>query len=214
MAHGLDATDELARARREFDAAWETPSYTRFAQPDLELNPTFAPLSGGKAQLRMTGLMLWDAELRKAWDPVKYIGDVVVSGHSWGRRKLAGGHEAFWRMSEQRAWMTGQPGTVIEQAFIDHSSRSILFLGRAATTDDRGVRLEASRAQPLFFVEHSVKGSDDAPVVSWRMVHLTTQRDEQLLARVSSILHSETRPKYVDIYLRDVLGLEIPQSEW
>jgi hypothetical protein len=159
-----------------------------------------------------TALMLWDAELRKAWDPATYIPSVVRSSRAWGRQVLPDGDEHFWRISEQRGWRTGEFAVVIEEVFVNHRARRITFLGRSEARDEKGGLLRATAQQPLFHVEHAVGGTEDAPLILWRMVHLTPSRDEALLAALRSILAVGARPEYLDIYLRRDVRLSVPET--
>jgi hypothetical protein len=201
--------DEVAEAVTEFETAWSNPSNTTFELTDVDVNELLSHLA---PRLRVTALVLWDVELRKAWDPQVYIPDVVRTGRSWDRRWLATGSEVFWRASEQRAWMTGALIPVIERACVNHRERRIVFLGRPKAVDNRGELLLASDEQPLFFVEHGVKGTEDAPLISWRMVHLTQRPDERLRERLHAQLGATSSghslPAYLRIYLQRDLGIE------
>ena len=212
--------DEVTKAEAEFEAAWKNSSHTRYELPRFDLNRALAPRPHGTAAPRFTGSMLWDAELRKAWDPATYIPSVVRSGHSWDRLRLPAGDEVFWRVSEQRSWMAGNFVSVIERVALDHRARRAIFLGRPEAPGKDGKRLAATIEQPLFFVEHSVQGTEDAPVIGFRIVHLTARPDERLIERLSGMLGSISVPEYVDIYRRRDLGadagsaLAAPESEY
>lgn len=197
------ALDEVALGEQEFAAAWANPSHTRIELPELDVNQQLAT----SWPLRITSLVLWDAELRKALDPSVYIPEVVQASQAWAREQLPSGNEVFWRMSQQRAWAGVQ--VVIERVLVNHRTQRITFLGRAAAVGDRGQPVLASAQQPLFFVEHSVKGSRDAPRVAWRMVHLTNKPDAQLLGSLHDVLDPVSRvlPGYLRIYLEQDLGI-------
>jgi hypothetical protein len=204
----VSPVDEVSTMEAEFEEAWKREGETtRFELPELDVN---APDGSGAAlPVHITALMLWDSEVRKAWAPQVYIPTVVRRAEKWGAQRLATGGEVFWRSSEQRAWMTGAYVPVIERVAVNHGARRVTFLGRRSAPASDGQLRSATEEQPLFLVQHSVVGSDDAPRAKWRMVHLTRRADPHLLKRLQDVLGGDRRPEYLDLYVRrDV----IPES--
>ena len=161
--------------------------------------------------LRLTKPMLWDAEVKKAWDPGTYIPGVVRQGEAWGRSSLENGEECFVRASQQRAWKTGvDDGHVLEEVYLSPKEQSVLFLGRAEFARDNGPPLRAGSHQPLFHVEHAVSGTDSHPLNLWRVVHLTTEKDDAFIER--QLAHARTAEwlrEFVAIYVKKDLGIEL-----
>src|SRR5215831_20553265 len=81
--------------RREFAAAWADPRNTRFELPPADINELLAGRYATGSPLAFTRDMLWDVEVRKAWQPDHYIPSVVRAGsaRAWGRRSEADGAE-------------------------------------------------------------------------------------------------------------------------
>ncbi|MEM7518400.1 MAG: hypothetical protein AAF368_15945, partial [Planctomycetota bacterium] len=171
-------------ARMEFERAWNEPGHTRIEPDAVDVNQLLAQSYAMDDSLRLTGQTLWDAEVAKAWDPGTYISGVVLEGKSWGRKTLADGKPWFVRASQQVAWKAGtDPGVVLEEVYLEPSSRSILFFGRTKWLGPDGVPLETRAHQPLFHVEHAVTGTEEEPLNRWRIVHLTETEDSALIER-------------------------------
>jgi hypothetical protein len=96
---------------------------------------------------------------------------------------LEDGEECFLRASQQRAWRADAYGQVLEEVYLSPREQRILFLGRAEFLGDDGPPLQAGSHQPLFHVEHAVGGTDSHPLNLWRIVHLTTEKDDALRKR-------------------------------
>lgn len=171
-------------ARAEFERAWEQAGHTRIEVDPVDVNQLLSqsyPIDDG---FRLTGQMLWDAEVAKAWDPGTYIPGVVLEGSSWGRKTLPDGKHWFVRSSRQVAWKTGtRPCLVLEEVYLDPAGRSVLFLGRASLLGPDGAPVDAAADQPLFHVEHAVTGTEQEPLNRWRIVHLTETEDPTLIER-------------------------------
>ena len=182
---GRESTHASFRdARAEFERAWNRPGHTRIEPDAVDVNrllgETFALDDGD----RLTGQLLWDAEVAKAWDPGTYIPGVVLEGESWGRRTLPDGTPSFVRSSRQVAWKAGtEPGVVLEEVYLDPSGRSVLFFGREERIGPDGEPVQAGAHQPLFHVEHAVVGTEEEPLNRWRIVHLTETEDPALVER-------------------------------
>jgi chromate reductase len=171
-------------ARTEFERAWEQPGHTRIETEAVDVNEFLRRSYSMTDGIRLSGQMLWDAEVAKAWDPGTYIPGVVLEGKSWGRKTLSDGKPSFVRSSRQVAWKTDNvPGVVLEEVYLDPTSRSVLFLGRSELSEANGDVVEADAHQPLFFVEHAVTGTEEQPLNRWRIVHLTASEDPALIER-------------------------------
>lgn len=171
-------------ARAEFERAWNQPGHTRIEPDAVDVNELLGQSYSLDDGFRLTGQMLWDAEVAKALDPGTYIPGVVLEGKSWGRRTLADGKPWFVRSSRQVAWKAGgDPGVVLEEVYLDPAGRSVLFFGRSTLTGPDGVPMQAGANQPLFHVEHAVTGTEEKPLNRWRIVHLTETEDPTLIER-------------------------------
>ncbi len=171
-------------ARAEFERAWNQPGHTRIEPDAVDVNQLLGQSHSIDDGIRLTGQMLWDAEVAKAWDPGTYISGVVLEGKSWGSMTLADGKPWFVRSSRQVAWKEGtDPGVVLEEVYLDPHGRSVLFFGRSQLIGPDGVPVEAGAHQPLFHVEHAVTGTEEEPLNRWRIVHLTETEDPALIER-------------------------------
>ena len=169
-------------ARAEFEHAWDQPEHTRVEPHAVDVNQLLRQSYGVEEGFHLTGEMLWDAEVAKAWDPGVYIPGVVHAGQSWGRRTLPDGNPCFVRSSRQVAWKAStDPGVVLEEVYLDPAGRSVLFFGRSEWTGPDGLPVRAGAHQPLFHVEHAVAGSEEKPLNRWRIVHLTESQDPALI---------------------------------
>ncbi len=171
-------------ARAEFEQAWNQAGHTRIEPDAVDVNLILGESYAMDDGFRLTGQMLWDAEVAKAWDPGTYISGVVLEGKSWGRKTLTDGKPWFVRSSRQVAWKAGtEPGVVLEEVYLDPSGRSVIFFGRSELIGPDGVPVEAAADQPLFHVEHAVTGTEEEPMNRWRIVHLTESEDTALIER-------------------------------
>lgn len=200
----------FSRAREEFDEAWHNPGHTPIEPDPVDVNALLQKHYSTSEPLRLTKPMLWDAEAKKAWDPMTYIPGVVDEGESWGRKPLENGEEFFLRASRQRAWRTGVDVQVLEEVYVSPGEQRVLFLGRSEASRGEGRPLRAGSHQPLFHVEHAVGGTDSHPLNLWRIVHLTTERDDDLIKQQT------TQPgaadwlrKFIAIYVEKDLGIEL-----
>jgi hypothetical protein len=69
----LHAVSSFADAEDEFEAAWRDPNGTQFALPPLDVDKVLNEHYTVKPPIRLTRSMLWDMEMKKAWDPSTYI---------------------------------------------------------------------------------------------------------------------------------------------
>jgi hypothetical protein len=196
-------------ALNEFEMAWNNPDHTRFELPPLDVNDVLRARYTVEPALHFTRTMLWDMELKKSWDPARFIPYVVSEGYSWGREVLAEGCEHFHRSSTQLGWLGTGHGKVLEEVFIDHRGQRILFMGRARFDgeDDR-----ASDFQPLFHVEHAATGNEQSPLNLWRIVVLTEKRDERFMQPFREKVKSGLLPGFIEIYIERELGRKLTRT--
>jgi NAD(P)H-dependent FMN reductase len=202
----------FAKAREEFDRAWNNPNHTRIELEAVDVNDTLEKYYSASAPVRLTKPMLWDAVTRKFWGPRTYIPFVVREGRSWGRKALEDGEESFLRASQQRAWKGEDVfGQVLEEVYFSPREHSVLGLGRAKFLGDDGAPLQAGGHQPLFHVEHSVGGTGSRPLNRWRIVHLTTEPDDALLER--QLGTAEVLREFLAIYVEKDLRIKLTRRE-
>lgn len=200
-------TASFALADAEFTAAWSDPANTRFELPPVDINGVLRDRYSLSRPFSMTRSQLWDMEVKKAWDPGRYIPYVVSEGSSWGRETLADGADHFCRASMQQAWIADGRCRVLEEVFIDHPARRILFLGRLRMMQASGLDLAAGTMQPLFHVEHGAGGTESEPINSWRIVFLTAAHDTSLIAPFERMVAAGRLPGFVEIYIERDLGV-------
>jgi len=189
-----------------FRRAWDDPGATRYELPPMDVNQVLADRYELGRSLVFTRTMLWDNEVRKARRPDLFIPYVVAAGsaESWGEG------DVFVRRSMQRQWLEPDTyGLVLEQTRLDHANQIVTFIGVAEHPGSDGEVLRAGSGQPIFHVEHSVGGTETQPVNLWRVVHLTDVPDGRLVAVFDRIAANPWLPEYVEIYLRDVLGIAL-----
>ena len=201
-----DTVRSFAGAEEQFNAAWRDPKHTQFELPPHDVNKILAERYVIKPPIHFTRTMLWDMEMKKAWDPATYIAYVVSTSHSWGRHSLEQGCERFFRSSMQLGWIRPDRGQVLEHVFINRPTRRIFFLGRREMTTENGERIHASDFQPLFHVEHAATGSEDAPLNAWRIVLLTQQNDQRYTEPFKQMAKDGLLPGFLEIYIRRDLG--------
>jgi len=198
----------FSKAREEFDQAWQDPRHTLIELEPIDVNDMLQKYYVMSEPVRLTRAMLWDAEGKKAWDPRTYIPQVVREGNSWDRTTGEDGEERFLRASQQRAWKADIYGRVLEEVYLSPREHKILFLGRGEFVSDDGSRLQAGGHQPLFHVEHAVGGTDTQPLSLWRIVHLTTEKDDALIQGQTAGTPEVLR-RFVAIYVEKDLGRKL-----
>ena len=191
----------FATAAEEFQTAWDDPAHTQFEMPPVDVNRVLRDRYRVAPPKRLTRSMIWDMELKKAWDPRTYIPYTVSEGGSWGRHKLQDGSERFSRSSVQRGWITPEQGRVLEDVYVGHAEQRIFFQGRATLTAEDGRQLLASDFQPLFNVEHGASGSDDEPLNLWRIVILTPSKDLRYIEPFEKRVQAGLLPGFIEIYI-------------
>ena len=100
-------------AEREYNDAWNAPSSTRFELPPIDVNKVLKERYRVSPRQTLTRAMIWDMEMKKAWDPLTYIPYVVSQASSWGRTTLRDGSARFYRSSLQRGWIASEEGRVL-----------------------------------------------------------------------------------------------------
>src|SRR6266404_2388822 len=198
----------FADAAREFAQAWSNPAFTRFELPQLAVNRVLRDRYITRSPVQMSRSMVWDMELKKAWDPLTYIPYVVSEGYSWGRHYLEDGVERFSRSSIQVGWLGDSTGRVLEDVFIDHLHKRILFLGRSRM-DCEGVQHISGTNQPLFHVEHAAGGTEEDPLNLWRIVVLTEREDDRFKEAFRKMARDGWLPGFLEIYIEHDLGIPL-----
>ena len=108
----------FSKAEEEFEQAWQNPHHTPIELEAIDVNDQLQKYYVPSEPFRLSKPMLWDAEVKKAWDPRTYIPHVVREGKSWGRKTSENGEECFLRASQQRAWLTDAYGQVLEEVYL------------------------------------------------------------------------------------------------
>ncbi|MET1027197.1 MAG: hypothetical protein ABWY00_08520, partial [Dongiaceae bacterium] len=189
--------------------AWHHPAYTQVELPAVDVNKVLTERYSASAPIRLTRAMIWDMELKKAWDPATYIPYVVSEGASWARHQLPEGGERFFRSSIQRAWISEERGRVLEDVFIDHLSQKIIFLGRPKMTDETGQVLRAGKDQPIFHVEHAAGGPEREPLNLWRIIILTESKDQRFNQAIMEVAEKGLLPGFLEIYIERDLQIKL-----
>jgi hypothetical protein len=204
---------DFAAAEREFARAWLNPAYTQIELKPIDVNRVLQEAYALSQPLTFTRAMLWDVEVRKARNPQSYIPSVVQEGQIWNRRFLENGEEVFLRASQQRQWLSGQYGTVLEETHVNHDQQRVIFLGRAEFPGPTGASLRSDERQPLFHVEHAVGGTEAQPLNLWRIVHLTHARDRRLIDRFAALDDARALPEFIELYIRRDLDIALCRRE-
>lgn len=206
----MNSHPSFSSAREEFAAACSNPDHTLVETPPVDVNAMLQRHYVASESVRLTRALLWDAEVKKAWDPMTYIPGVVREGSSWARKSLDNGEEFFVRESQQRAWRSDAYGQVLEEVYLSPSEQSVIFLGRARLVRADGSPIQAGVHQPLFHVEHAVAGLESRTENVWRIVHLTSKRDDELLAEHQAHTGDpEWLQRFVAIYAEKDLGVSL-----
>ncbi|MBX9804298.1 MAG: hypothetical protein K2Y18_00935 [Alphaproteobacteria bacterium] len=199
-------------AKVQFEADWQNPSYTQITLDPVDVNHVLSTSYETSKPLHFTRTMLWKLERKKAWNPLKYIPHAVNEGRSWGRETLEGGDETLTRTTQQRQWKTGIHAQVLEKAYLLNKEQRVIFIGLSDARDDKGALLHTANSQPLFHVEHGVGGTEDKPLNTWRIVHLTREKDQDLLVRFANFRDPNTLPMYIEVYIEKDLGIKLTKK--
>ncbi|WIV54414.1 hypothetical protein [Amycolatopsis nalaikhensis] len=194
-----------------FEQAWAAPGATSVELPPVPVNEVLRERYDVRPPFAYTGAQLWDMEVRKAAAPDKYIPTVVKAGSAEKFPSVRHGRfEDFTRVSEQRLWADpARFATIIEHVRLDHENRRAFFIGAERFEAPDGRVFTAGGGQPLFHVEHSVAGPDDAPLNRWRIVHLTEERDQSLVDAFDDLVNDRYLRVFVEVHLRADLGREL-----
>ena len=194
-------------AEERFNLAWENPSYTQIELKKLDINSILTQYETCSPSLKLTKDQVWMAEKLKAYNPLKYIPQVVSQADSFGKETFSNG-EFFYRASHQRQWLNPDNyGEVFEAVYVNSLEQRITFLGVSELTHKGQVR-KASNAQPLFHVQHSVEGLDNKPLNVWKIVHLTSELDQSLIERFKQF-PTNVLPSFLEIYLNEDLKIPV-----
>lgn len=203
-----------SNAKEEFEQAWHHPNHTPIEFEAVDVNALLQTHYSMSAPFRLTQSLLWDAEVKKAWDPKTYIPGVVLEGMSWGRKTLKDGAECFLRASQQRAWLKDTYGQVVEEVYMSPREQEILFLGRAESSGGNEPPLRAGGHQPLFHVEHAVGGTDQTPLNLWRIVHLTKERNDALVKQqLTQMGNADWLREFVALFVEKDLGIKLTHRQ-
>jgi hypothetical protein len=187
-----------------FEQAFNDPANTRYEATPIDVNRVLAERYELSEALLFTRTLLWDMEVRKARRPDLFIPYVVAEGSAdaWG------GDDTFVRKSSQRFWLDPENrGLIIERTHLNHAEQRVTFIGAAEHPGRDGKPLHATTDQPIFHVEHSVGGKETRPLNNWRTVHLTDGPDERITAVFNHRDSEPWLPGFIEIYIRDVLGI-------
>jgi hypothetical protein len=212
VALSTSATLASQTAVEQFERDWRNPAYTQIQLADVNVNRILSEHYTTSAPVHFTRTMLWDLERKKAWNPMTYIAHVVRDGKSWGRTELAGGNEHFTRYTQQRQWLSGEHALVIEDVNLFNKEQRVVFLGLPETKDQDGTVLRTQNSQPLFHVEHGVAGTEDEPLNTWRIVHLTPEKDDGLIKKFTTLRAPKSLPKYIEVYIEQDLGIKLTKK--
>ena len=198
-------------AEELFEDAWNNPAYTQIKLDDVDINETLAKYYETPIPVNFTRQMLWDLETKKAWDPMTYIPYVVMDGKSWGREILENGDEILCRSSIQKQWLNAEIyEEVFEAVYLNHQDQVATFIGTQKLEDTSGEYIYLENHQPLFHVQHSVRGDETNPLNLWRIVHLTQGKDQNLIEHFKRLKDPTSLPGFVEIYIEK--DLQIPLS--
>ncbi|KAF4969936.1 hypothetical protein FSARC_2922 [Fusarium sarcochroum] len=198
-----------------FEAAFADPKNTAITTPDSDVNATIERYYNVDKPFTYTKTQLWDMEVKKAHYPDKYIRHVVRQGSlkTFDHSKK-GPYEYFIRITDQRLWKNlDEYATIIERVCLDHDNRKAIFLGIPEVTLPDGTELTSGEKQPVFNVEHAVVGTEESPVNTWRVVHLTEGRDESLVAAFEPFQHNVYLRLFNEVYIREDLGRELVRKD-
>ncbi|UOZ03443.1 hypothetical protein [Amycolatopsis sp. WQ 127309] len=194
-----------------FERAWTAPGTTPVELPPVRVNDVLHERYDVRPPFAYTGAQLWDMEVRKAAAPDVYIPTVVKPGSAEKFPSVRHGRfEDFTRVSDQRLWADpDQYATIIEHVRLDHENRRAFFLGAERFEAPDGRVFTAGTGQPLFHVEHSVAGPEDAPLNLWRIVHLTGEPDLSLVDAFDALANDRYLRVFIEVHLRRDLGRDL-----
>jgi len=194
-----------------FKSAWKNPQFITIELDPVDVNKVLREHYRCTPELHMTKKQLWDMEIKKASRPDLFIPSVIMSNSavSWGNI-TNGSIDTFIRVSDQRLWLnTEQYGTVIENVHIDHNTKTVTFIGEPKTKSKQHGDFFTNVGQPIFHVQHGVTGEEEKPLNTWKIVHLTSEDEQELRERFQQMNNAKWLPEYIEIYIRDILGVQL-----
>ncbi|MGW5363030.1 hypothetical protein [Actinopolymorpha pittospori] len=204
VASGL-MTDELERE-------WRAPGRTAVEVAPVDVNQVLADhYETDRPDFVYTGSMMWDMERRKAVAPDIYLAGLVKPGslETFGL-PTTGPAVDFVRVTEQRLWLDPETyGTIIERVHLDDERRSAIFIGTASFDTPDGRTVNAGTGQPLFHVEHAVAGTEERPLNTWRIVHLTDEVDPAIVANFAEMSRQTYLRVFLEVHLTRDLGISL-----
>jgi hypothetical protein len=199
-------------AEKEFEKCWLNPKYTAIALDDVDINYTLGYYNMQKP-LHFTKTMLWDMETKKAWNPGNYIPYVVKegSGKSWYKHSCPETNgEIFVRCSAQKKWLDpNKYEDIYEEVYVNGKSNLITFLGVTSLPEKAEV---LDSTQPLFHIQHGATGTEDKPINTWRIIHLTKDKNQQLINLFNSFNDAKTLPGFIEAYIKNDLTTSITKK--
>jgi hypothetical protein len=194
--------------REVFDAAFADPKHTSSIHPDQNINEIIRERYATDGPLALTLSQFWDMKALKARNPAKYLRPLIKPGSLKVFNVTREGNvEFFTRVTVQRTWpRPNEFTTIIEQVRVDPDKHEVLFIGIPEATGPDGEKYVSGVDQPLFYVEHAAKGSEEEPIDTWRIVLLSDHKDEQLLKMVDIPTLDPHLRLYSEIFIRETLG--------
>lgn len=199
-------------AEKEFEKCWGDPKYTAIELDDVDINHILKHYIT-QEPIHFTKTMLWDMEKKKAWNPGNYISYVVKEGSAkaWNKHKCPETNgEIFVRCSAQKKWL--DPNVyedVYEEVYVNDDNNIVTFLGAKTLP---GITEEIHPTQPLFHVQHGASGTEDRPLNTWRIVHLTKEKDQHLIDHFKNFNDSTTLPGFIEAYIKKDLNIPIKKK--
>ncbi len=197
-----------------FKSAWESDQFIQIELEPVNINEVLAARYDCSPQSHMTKSQLWDMEVRKANRPDLYIPSVIKSGSAKAWGKTTNEHvDTFIRVSEQKLWLDeNEYTTVIENVHVDHKNQMVTFIGEAQATSEFDGEYTSQGKQPIFHVQHGVVGEESLPKNTWRIVHLSNDKEAEVNQRFREKNNNPWLPEYIEIYLRNIVGLELKRN--
>jgi hypothetical protein len=205
-----DSTFESAK--QEFRRAWDEPRHTRFRFPPVNVNRVLNDRYRMVPEVQITGSMLWDLQYKKAQDPVAYMRHLVLQARCWGWSLAKDHSERFFISTLQHGLVVPRQGLVMNDVFVSHAERRIIFLGRSRLHAQNGIELMASTFQPLFHVDRGVGGADDEPVSLSSIVLLDKDMSGRYFASLAEKVCAGYLPKFIETYIERDLCVELTRK--
>ncbi len=199
-------------AEKEFEKCWRNAKYTAIQLDNVDVNYSLSFYSMQKPT-QFTKTMLWDMEKKKAWNPANYISYVIKedSAKSWNKHpcpETSG--ELFVRRSAQKAWLDPTVyEDVYEEVYVNEKTKLVTFLGVKILP---GISEEIHPTQSLFHVQHGAAGTEDRPLNTWRIVHLTNEINHDLINHFKNFNDSTTLPGFIEAYIKNDLNIPIKKK--